>query len=243
MYANDQNLILFITVFQNIILNKNSGNFDEAYRFLSFARQITSALETRDKILNLALEQFTKYGVRSTTMDDIARLMGISKKTLYQEFKDKRELIHSTFSLLLDLEKRELTEILRADLDAIDHLVEISKMIRYRLQTINPLTILEIQKYFPESWTLFEEYRDSVIVVNLERIIEEGKQSGYFRTEVDSGIMARMRVNQISSAMDPVKVANPDYDLIEEQLQTMDHFLHGIFTEKGREAYRLQKTK
>ncbi|WP_026954673.1 TetR/AcrR family transcriptional regulator [Algoriphagus vanfongensis] len=200
-------------------------------------------METRDKILNLALEQFTKYGVRSTTMDDIARLMGISKKTLYQEFRDKRELIHSTFSLLLDVEKQELSEILRADLDAIDHLVEVSKMIRHRLQTINPLTILEIQKYFPESWTLFEEFRDRVILVNLERIIEEGKQNGYFRTEVDTGIMARMRVNQISSAMDPAKVANPDYDLVEEQLQTMDHFLHGIFTEKGREAYRLQKTK
>ncbi|HCD88791.1 MAG TPA: TetR/AcrR family transcriptional regulator, partial [Algoriphagus sp.] len=59
-------------------------------------------METREKILDVAIEQFSRYGVRNTTMDDIARMMGISKKTLYQEFKDKKELVNATFSAMLE---------------------------------------------------------------------------------------------------------------------------------------------
>ena len=45
-------------------------------------------LETRNKIIETAAEQFMRFGVRSVTMDDIARQAGMSKKTIYQEFAD-----------------------------------------------------------------------------------------------------------------------------------------------------------
>ncbi|SHO62783.1 TetR/AcrR family transcriptional regulator [Algoriphagus zhangzhouensis] len=200
-------------------------------------------METREKILDVAMEQFTKYGVRNTTMDDIARLMGISKKTLYQEFKDKKDLVRVTFELILEKDQKEMVFIKDSGTDVVDHLVKISKMIRRRLSEINPMAIFEVQKYFPEIWDLFEEHREKVIMTDFVNIIERGKQLGYFRDEIDSQIMARLRVNQISEAMNPNNYSNRSVNLAEEQLQTMDHFLHGIFTEKGREAYKTQKAK
>lgn len=189
------------------------------------------------------MEQFTKYGVRNTTMDDIARLMGISKKTLYQEFKDKKDLVRVTFGLILERDQREMSFIKDSETDVVDHLVKISKMIRRRLSEINPMAIFEVQKYFPEVWDLFEAHREKVIMTDFVNIIERGKQLGYFRDEIDSQIMARLRVNQISEALNPKNYSNRSVNLAEEQLQTMDHFLHGIFTEKGREAYKSQQAK
>lgn len=176
-------------------------------------------------------------------MDDIARLMGISKKTLYQEFKDKKDLVRVTFELILEKDQKEMVFIKDSGTDVVDHLVKISKMIRRRLSEINPMAIFEVQKYFPEIWDLFEEHREKVIMTDFVNIIERGKQLGYFRDEIDSQIMARLRVNQISEAMNPNNYSNRSVNLAEEQLQTMDHFLHGIFTEKGREAYKTQKAK
>ncbi|SFO50612.1 transcriptional regulator, TetR family [Algoriphagus ornithinivorans] len=200
-------------------------------------------METREKILDVAIEQFSRYGVRNTTMDDIARMMGISKKTLYQEFKDKKELVNATFSAMLERDQEKMAFLKDSGTDVIEHLVKISKMMRERLTNINPLAVMEVQKYFPEAWKIFEEHKEQVIMTDFVNILERGKQLGYFRSEIDAHILARLRVNQIASAMEPSNFNNENYNLVEEQMQMMDHFLHGIFTEKGREAYQEQQAK
>ena len=200
-------------------------------------------METREKILDVAIEQFSRYGVRNTTMHDIARMMGISKKTLYQEFKDKKELVNATFSAMLERDQEKMAFLKDSGTDVIEHLVKISKMMRERLTNINPLAIMEVQKYFPEAWKIFEEHKEQVIMTDFVNILERGKQLGYFRSEIDAHILARLRVNQIASAMEPSNFNNENYNLVEEQMQMMDHFLHGIFTEKGREAYQEQQAK
>nr|HAD51905.1 TetR/AcrR family transcriptional regulator [Algoriphagus sp.] len=143
-------------------------------------------METREKILDVAIEQFSRYGVRNTTMDDIARMMGISKKTLYQEFKDKKELVNATFSAMLERDQEKMAFLKDSGTDVIEHLVKISKMMRERLTNINPLAIMEVQKYFPEAWKIFEEHKEQVIMTDFVNILERGKQLGYFRSEIDA---------------------------------------------------------
>jgi TetR/AcrR family transcriptional regulator, cholesterol catabolism regulator len=53
--------------------------------------------------------------------------------------------------------------------------------------------------------------------------------------------LARVRLTQVTTAFDPKNFADPDYNLVEDQMIILDHFLHGIFTEKGRQAYLTQK--
>lgn len=199
------------------------------------------ALETRERILEIATEQFARFGVRAITMEDIARQAGVSKKTIYQEFSDKRDLVRAVFSNILDEDRKRLTFILESEDGVIEHLVQTSKMMRERLSSINPMVILEVQKYFPESWKMFEEFKECIIQMDLVNVLEKGKELGYFRPEIDSQILAKVRMNQITSAFDPANFTNPEYNFVEEQLVLMDHFLHGIFTEKGRQAYQSQK--
>lgn len=196
---------------------------------------------TRTRILEIATEQFSRYGVRAVTMEDIARQGGISKKTIYLEFADKKDLVKEAFEALLDEDRKKLNYILETEDGVIEHLVKTSKMVRERLQNINPIVILEVQRYFPEAWRMFEDFKVQVIMEDLVNVIEKGKKLGYFRPEIDSHILAKVRVSQITSAFDPDNFGRPEFNMVEEQMVLLDHFLHGIFTEKGRTAYTAQQ--
>lgn len=206
---------------------------------LTFAKK--SEVVTRSGILQIALEQFSRNGVKSVTMDDIARQGGISKKTIYLEFANKKELVKDAFAILLEEDRRKMMAILDTEDGVIEHLVKTSRMVRERLQSINPLAILEVQKYFPEAWQMLEDFKVEVIMGDLIRLLEKGKALGYFRPEIDVHILAKIRVSQITSIFDPDNFARPDFNLVEEQSALLDHFLHGIFTEKGRSAYAAQQ--
>lgn len=200
-------------------------------------------METRRRILEIATEQFARFGVRAITMEDIARQAGISKKTIYQEFEDKRDLVKEVFSNILEEDRRRLAFIMESEDGVIEHLVQTSKMMRERLSSINPMVILEVQKYFPEAWRMFETFKDNTIQSDLVNVLEKGKELGYFRNEIDSQILAKVRMNQVTSAFEPTNFTNPEFNFVEEQMVLLDHFLHGIFTDKGRQAYHSQKEK
>lgn len=187
------------------------------------------------------MAQFARFGVRTITMEDLARQAGISKKTIYQEFEDKKDLVKAVFAAILEQDRKRLAFILEQGDGVIEHLVQTSKMMRERLTSINPLVILEVQKYFPEAWNLFESFKQETIQQDLIKVLERGKELGYFRPEIDSRVLARVRLTQVTTAFDPQNFAEPDYNLVEDQMIILDHFLHGIFTEKGRQAYLTQK--
>jgi len=196
----------------------------------------------RQKILEVAVEQFSRFGVRTVTMEDIARLSGVSKKTIYQEFKDKKELVKEAFSMLLKHDQEKLRAILNDGDGVIDHLLQMSKRIRDRLANMNPMVILEVHRYFPEAWEMFEKYKEEIIMTDIVNVLEKGKALGYFREDIDSHILARMRINQINSVFDPSNFKMEGYSILDLQIEMLDHFLHGVFTEKGRLAYQQQKT-
>jgi AcrR family transcriptional regulator len=195
----------------------------------------------RERILELASEQYMRYGVRTITMEDIARSAGISKKTIYQEFKDKKDLVKETFAWVLSKDKEKLRFTLDSEDRLIEHLIQSSQTMRERLEHINPLVILEVRKYFPAAWEEFESFKNDFVVKDLMTVMERGKVLGYFRPEIDSEILAQVRVNQISTVLEGSMAGLSGRDILNIQLEMMDHFLYGIFTEKGRLAYQQKK--
>lgn len=195
----------------------------------------------REKIVEIASEQFSQFGVRAITMEDIARLAGISKKTIYQEFKDKKQLVNDAFTMVLQENQYVLNEVMAGEDGVIEHLVYTSKILRERFSTLNPMVLHEIQKYFPEVWEMFNEFKEKVILTDIVNVIEKGKTLGYFRPEINSRILATMRVDQISATLMKQNATNKEFSLLTLHIEMLDHFLHGIFTEKGRQAYLLKQ--
>lgn len=184
-----------------------------------------------------------RFGVRSVTMDDIARLAGVSKKTIYQEFSDKNQLVFDTFSSELQESKLRLDHLPKIKDGIIEHLVGLTHYIRQRFGDMNPMVMNEIQRYFPQCWQLFEDFKKEYVLKEIIELLEKGKEEGYFRSEINTEIIALMRLEQMMFIFDPIKFPPSKFNAVDLQLEIFEHFLHGIFTEKGREAYVNQKNQ
>lgn len=212
--------------------------------FLKVSRVLSpnsTDLNTREKIIEIANEQFKRYGLRSVTMDDIARQAGISKKTIYQEFADKNQLVLEVFTAEIGKDKEAISCVPMMDDDVIQHLVGLSTYMRERFADINPMVMNELQRYFPQCWQLFEDFKKEHIYKEIVDVLEKGKVQGYFRPEINTEIIALTRLEQMMSTFDPIKFPPSKFNQVELQVELFEHFLHGIFTDKGREAYQNQK--
>ncbi|MEX2593653.1 MAG: TetR/AcrR family transcriptional regulator [Anditalea sp.] len=200
-----------------------------------------SSLELREKIIEAATGLFRQFGVRSVTMDDIARQAGMSKKTIYQEFKNKGELVFEAFSAFLEKDECKLQEIFDREDGVIEHFVQMSKFIRERYSDMNPIILNEIKRFYPQSWKRFEEFKREHATKGMVEILERGKRLGYFRKEINVEIMAMMRMEQVAFNYQSLPSASK-FNMMELQLQIFDHFIHGVLTDKGRTAYYNEPT-
>ncbi|MDN3668148.1 TetR/AcrR family transcriptional regulator [Echinicola jeungdonensis] len=197
-------------------------------------------LETREKIIEVAVDQFTRLGVKYVTMDDIARMGGVSKKTIYQEFRDKGDLVYEAFSQALKEDKQVFLRLVEEEPCPIKHFVKMSSYIRERFSQINPLVLGEIQRYYPKSWALYEDFKENCAVKGILDILKRGQKEGFFRPELNMEILANMRMEQLSDTFDPLKFPPSKFNILEVQVSLLDHFIHGVLTEKGRELFYQQ---
>jgi AcrR family transcriptional regulator len=192
----------------------------------------------KGKILESVSQLFLNYGVRSVSMDDIAHELGISKKTIYQNFIDKDDLVKQTTALVLKDRQSEFDAIEESAENSIEEQVMISKCIRKEFTEMNPSLMFDIQKYHPEAWDLYLLYEQDVIEESVRRNLKRGIKEGFFRPGINVDIMARLRIQQIQLSFSDKVFPKKEYDLKEVQIQLFDHFVYGLFTEEGLTLYK-----
>jgi TetR/AcrR family transcriptional regulator, cholesterol catabolism regulator len=191
----------------------------------------------KEKILNGAGELFVKYGVRSISMDDIARHLSVSKKTLYQHFADKEDLVTQASEAHISYSKTQYQNLSTKAENAIDELAKISIYMRKEMVNMNPALLFDLKKYHPNAWAAWLDHKNKFIRESVVRNIEQGIQEGYFRPDINPDVMAAIRIEQISIAFDDRIFPHDKFSLTEVQLQIFDHFVYGLCTEKGKQLY------
>jgi AcrR family transcriptional regulator len=203
-------------------------------------------MEAKERILVKANELFHRYGIRSVSMDDIAAQLGMSKKTLYQYYTDKEELVHAVFDIALTINKNNCSACTKRAENAI-HEVFLSFDIREEmLKTMNPSVLFDMQKYHPSAYQKFEEFKNGFLYKMIKTNLERGIKEELYRQEIDTDVLTRYRLYSVLLSFNPdvfpaVK-NNPLY--IEQQL--LECFLYGLATQKGYkliEKYKQQRTK
>jgi TetR/AcrR family transcriptional regulator, cholesterol catabolism regulator len=194
-------------------------------------------LETKEKIIASAKQLFLSYGVRAVTMDDIAREAGVSKKTIYQVFKDKNELVLETFKLELEKDACTLAIVEESEDGVIGQLISLTNYIRERFSNMHPMLLNEVKRYYPKCFLEFEKFKKEQVWRALVDLLEEGKRVGHFRPGINSEIIAQLRLEQFSIMFDPSRFNTGKYNMMETQLQIFEHFVYGILTEQGRKIY------
>ena len=199
-------------------------------------------MEVKDKIVAVADDLFMRLGIRSVTMDDVARELAMSKKTLYLYFDNKDHLVTAVAERHLEKEKEEFDEIAKTAENAIDELHRIAKCLRDHIVKMNPSTLYDIQKYHRNAWNLYLSFKNSFIRGNVEANIVKGKKEGYYRENINPAILSRFRVEQVQMIFDNKIFPTDQFEFAEVQMQLFDHFVHGLLTETGKELYqRFQK--
>lgn len=197
----------------------------------------------KDKILKGAESLFLKYGVRSISMDDIARHLSVSKKTLYHHFTDKDEIITQVTQAHLSQNLTEMDECRAGSENAMEELAKISGCLRRNMEQMNPSLLFDLQKYHPKAFAVWMHFKHSYIRESVVRNLEQGIKEGYFRKEINTEVMAALRMLTVEAPFDDRIYPKDKFNLVEVQAQVFDHFVYGLCTEKGRKLYQQYKAK
>jgi AcrR family transcriptional regulator len=193
--------------------------------------------DNKEKILRGTEDLFMKYGVRSISMDDIARHLGISKKTLYQHFADKEELVMLVSKSHLERNAKEFETILETSENSVEELARISSCMKRNLEGLNQTMLFDIQKFHPKAWSVWIDFKHKYIRESVIRNLKQGIEDGYIRPDVNPEIMAIIRIELIQLAFNPDIFQREKYNMVEVHSQIFDHYVFGLVTEKGRKLY------
>jgi AcrR family transcriptional regulator len=193
--------------------------------------------EVSEKILQVAEELFSKYGIRSISMDDIARELGMSKKTIYQYFKDKNEMVVKITEGYMQKDEACMMEIEQAANNAVEAVLKMSDYFREAMSEVNPAMIYDIKKYHPEAWHLHQSYSKTRFIESFEKNYAWGVADGLYRKDLNIRILAHLRLAEINLTFDESVFSNKEFSVVEVHVTMTEHFLRGILTEKGFEIF------
>jgi len=176
---------------------------------------------------------FSKYGIKSVTMDDIAKDLGMSKKTIYQFFRDKDEVVHTLTERQFLVDSKEFEAIAAKAPNVVEVVFLHMRKMHQMFSTVNANMIYDLRKYHPRSWDLFSKFRNEVAFGMVQRALEKGKKDGLVRNDVNSDIVARLRVEEIEMGFNPSVFPPSKHSIIDVQTALVEHFLYGVCTLKG----------
>ena len=194
-------------------------------------------MDTLEKILNSSIELFSQYGFKTITMDDIARRAGISKKTLYQHFANKAEVVNESVTWYKNNTTENCECVLEGAENAIEAMVKMLAFFDDLYKRLNPMAIFEMQRYFPEAYKKFKDLLIERDVVMVRDNILQGMEEGVYRKEVNAELMARYRIETALMALQPTLLVSDRANLISVAWEIGEHFLYGIMTETGIQSY------
>jgi TetR/AcrR family transcriptional regulator, cholesterol catabolism regulator len=194
-------------------------------------------LDSKEKLLKGAEDLFFRYGLRSVSMDDIARHLGVSKKTIYQHFADKDEVVATVAKSQMERQREQFESITKKSKNSVEELVLMSFALKEAMKNINPSLLFDMQKYHHKAWNEWLTFKQKYIRERIVQSLKQGIGEGVFREDIDMDVIATMRLEQVQMAFDNSIFPRSKYSVPEVSLQLFDHFIHGLFTDKGRKLY------
>ncbi len=190
-------------------------------------------LNKEDQLIKDAVVVFMTYGIKSVTMDDIARQMRVSKKTLYQFFKDKGDLVNKCMRRDCDFIEAKVKDIQAQGLSAIDENFAISSVIVEELRNIHPSIFYDLEKYYPEAMAIMLEMRHKFIGGVVRQNLNKGIAEGVYRPELNVEIMTQLWVLRLNVIFNPELFPMEEFHPKDVYLEMFNHHIRGIANAKG----------
>jgi AcrR family transcriptional regulator len=195
-----------------------------------------SDMETKNRILDQALEQFLQFGFSKVTMNEIADALGMSKKTLYQYFVSKEELLMAMMERLHQEIIAKIDALVDdGSLSLIDKWRAILETVAVHHERLTPHFLLDLQKHVPQADRCSKEFRNERLRGMIEKLIRQGTQEGVLRTDVNLILIPHIFTGAIESIVKPGTLEALRMTIPDVHNQIASILLEGILTDESRQ--------
>jgi len=192
-------------------------------------------MEPKIRIKKKAHELFMGLGIRSVSMDDIATQLGMSKKTIYQYYADKDELVNAVMD---DEELRMQTDCTSCNVgskDAIDEVFRNIRLIYEQFSQMNPMVLHDLEKFHPSAFGRFLKMKNEFLYKVIHSNLLRGIGEGLYRPEINVDVLTKYRLESIMLPFNIFVFPPAKYSLAEISREMTVNFLFGLASQKGYE--------
>ena len=200
-------------------------------------------MEIQERIVTKAHELFMRFGIRSISMDEIASQLGISKKTIYQSYKDKDSIVDGVVDIKLNCMECDCSKIKEVSQNAVHEMFLGLDIMEEVFAGFNPSFLFDLEKYHPKEFKKFTNHHNTYLYQTITNNLEKGISEGNYRPEINVDIIAKYRIGSMFLIFNMHYFPHGSYPLTRLSVEITDNFLHGLVTEKGKELINRYKTE
>lgn len=199
----------------------------------------------KQEIVKSALNDFMQYGFKTFTMDDLARKLGMSKKTLYEYFPSKNDLVEACLDYVLDITVAKADTFLQGEHSLIENVFRNQKKMQdiFNLNSVRP--IWELKKYYPKIYERMDAEFTKYDYLFIDKILEQGWSENLFRKDIDLQFFKifYVQVQRFPSLTDAF--SEKDFSLWYINHTTVEYIFRTLVNQKGLEELErvLQKLR
>jgi AcrR family transcriptional regulator len=188
-----------------------------------------------ERILLKARDLMLQSGLRQVTMDELAQELGISKKTIYQYYKDKDDLVKAVVNLELKNHEAVCNSCGLSAENAIHEMFLLMENMKVMTQTMNPNAMMELEKHFPSAFEIIKNHKEEFLFSLIKQNLSKGIKEGCYRNDLDIDIVSKFRLETVFIPFNLRLFPLDKFNSLEVHTQLMEHFVYGLMTIKGHE--------
>ncbi|WP_110943279.1 TetR/AcrR family transcriptional regulator [Virgibacillus senegalensis] len=187
----------------------------------------------KERIIKQVVEEIQKSGMRFT-VDDITNQLGISKKTVYEHFSSKEEIVQTIVDNILEETDQKTNQLLADDaIPFIDKIKQLMQVLPEYHQIYDRPVLDEMKRYYPDLWVkideaLQEDWED------LQQLIEQGMETGEISSDYSVSVIMKVLVEAINTTLDQHFFNKNNITVAEALSQIVDILLYGLIPENKR---------
>ena len=192
-------------------------------------------MDLRKRILTEATNLFFQNGIRNITMDDIAGKLGISKRTIYETFKDKNELLINCFEEYSKEKYKVNEDIIKNSPNMLAAVCSFIKSGAMAIDLLNPAFFSDMKKYHNDIWVMASKQQNEKNYNLAYRLLRKGINEGIFRKDINIDIVVKIILTQMNLLVDNEVFSTDKYSRSDVFKNMVIDFIRGIATNKGIE--------
>jgi DNA-binding XRE family transcriptional regulator len=193
------------------------------------------ASQMREEILHKASELFLEYGFKSVTMDHLAQELGVSKKTIYEYFKNKSDLVEQVAYYVRDKIHAEIDLVQQQQLDPVEEMFAIKEVVMRRLKNEKTSPQFQFQKYYPKIYAKMRQSQVCKMQDCIGKNIERGVEQNYYKANIHKVFICRMYIAGMLNLKDEELFKNSQLNPKQLYEEFLKYHLRSIVDSKGEQ--------